>query len=80
MKELVRTNNPALISFIESLLKEADIAYFVADQAISAAEGSLGMFPKRVLVPEDRFDKARQWLIEAGLEAELRPLKPNGWD
>ncbi|HEX7800058.1 MAG TPA: DUF2007 domain-containing protein [Asticcacaulis sp.] len=80
MKDLIRTNNPALISFVESLLKEADIPYFVADQAISSAEGSIGMFPKRILVPEDYQDKARRWLTEAGLEAELRPLKPNGWD
>ncbi|HWU49097.1 MAG TPA: DUF2007 domain-containing protein [Asticcacaulis sp.] len=80
MKDLIRTNNPALISFVESLLKEADISYFVADQAVSSAEGSIGMFPKRILVPQDRYDAARRWLIEAGLESELRPLKTNGWD
>ena len=75
MKELVRANNPALISFVESLLKELDIHYFVADQAISGAEGSIGMFPKRVLVSEEHFAKARDLLIDAGLEDELRPLK-----
>jgi hypothetical protein len=79
MKELVRANNPALISFVESLLKELDIHYFVADQAISAAEGSIGMFPKRILVSEDHFDKARDLLIDAGLEDELRPLNPGFW-
>jgi len=79
MKELVRANNPALISFVESLLKELDIHYFVADQAISAAEGSIGMFPKRILVGEDHFDKARNLLIDAGLEDELRPLNPGFW-
>jgi hypothetical protein len=76
MKDLIRTNNPALISFVESLLKELDINYFVADQAISAAEGSIGMFPKRILVSAAHFDKARDLLIDAGLENELRPLKP----
>lgn len=79
MKELIRANNPALISFVESLLKELDINYFVADQAISAAEGSIGMFPKRILVSEDHFVKARDFLIEAGLENELRPLNPGIW-
>ena len=79
MKELIRANNPALISFVESLLKELDIHYFVADQAISAAEGSIGMFPKRILVSEDHFDKARDLLIDAGLEDELRPLNPGFW-
>ena len=76
MKELLRANNPALISFVEALLKELDIRYFVADQAVSAAEGSIGMFPKRVLVAPEHFDKARQLLIDAGLEDELRPIKP----
>ncbi|MDI7774608.1 DUF2007 domain-containing protein [Asticcacaulis sp. EMRT-3] len=80
MKDLIRTNNPALISFVESLLKEVGTPYFVADQAMSSAEGSIGMFPKRVLVPEAQFDAARQLLIDAGLESELRPLKNNGWD
>lgn len=76
MKELIRANNPALISFVEALLKELEVSYFVADQAISAAEGSIGMFPKRVLVIPEHFEKARQLLIDAGLEDELRPLKP----
>ncbi len=78
MKDLIRTNNPALISFVEALLKGLNINYFVADQAISSAEGSIGMFPKRILVSPDHFEKARQLLIDAGLEAELRPLKPSG--
>ena len=76
MKDLIRTNNPALISYVEALMKELDIHYFVADQAISSAEGSIGMFPKRILVAPEHFDKARQLMIDAGLENELRPVKP----
>lgn len=74
MKDLIHTNNPALISFVEALLKSADIRYFVADQAISAAEGSIGMFPRRILVDPDQFREARALMIEADLEHELRPL------
>ena len=76
MKDLIRTNNPALISYVEALLKQLDITYFIADQAISSAEGSIGMFPKRILVAPEHFEKARELLIDAGLERELRPLKP----
>jgi hypothetical protein len=75
MKDLIRTNNPALISFVESLLKELGVHYFVADQAISSAEGSIGMFPRRIMVREEDFDQARNLLIDAGLADELRPLK-----
>lgn len=81
MRELLRTNNPVLISFVESLLRELDIRYFIADQAVSAAEGSIGLFPRRVLVAPEHFAKARDLLIDAGLEADLRPLSNNGfWD
>ena len=80
MKELVRTNNPVLISFVESLLKELEVRYFIADQAISAAEGSIGMFPRRILVLPEHFDKARALLIDAGLENELRPENPDPLD
>ncbi len=78
MKDLIRTNNPALISFVESLLKELDVRYFIADQAISSAEGSIGMFPKRILVDPEHFAKARELMIDAGLENELRPETPGG--
>ena len=42
MEELLRTNDIVLISFVESLLKEAGITHFVADQNMSVIEGSLG--------------------------------------
>jgi len=78
MKDLIRTNNPALISYVEALLKQLDIQYFIADQAISSAEGSIGMFPKRVMVTPEHMAKARQLLIDAGLGDELRPEQSTG--
>ena len=79
MKDLIRTNNPALISYVEALFKQLDIHYFIADQAISSAEGSIGMFPKRILVSAEHLAKARQLMIDAGLGDELRPEKPTGF-
>ena len=78
MKDLIRTNNPALISYVEALLKQLDVTYFIADQAISSAEGSIGMFPKRILVSAEHLAKARQLMIDAGLGDELRPERPSG--
>ena len=78
MKDLIRTNNPALISYVEALLKQLDIHYFIADQAISSAEGSIGMFPKRILVVPEHLAKARQLMIDAGLGDELRPEQSTG--
>ena len=73
MRELVRTNDPVLISAIEALLKGADIAHMVVDQNISVLEGSIGAFQRRILVDEDEVDAARQLLAEAGFGNELRP-------
>ncbi len=72
MKELIRTNDAVVLSFAESLMKEAGIGCFIADQGMSILEGSLGLLPRRFLVADDEADEARQILVDAGLEAELR--------
>ena len=72
MKELIRTNDAVVLSFAESLMKEAGIGCFIADQGMSILEGSLGLLPRRFLVDQDDADEARQILIDAGLGAELR--------
>jgi len=73
MRELIRANDPVVLNFAESLMRDAGIHCMVADQAMSILEGSLGMLSKRFLVEEERGDEARRILIDAGLEAELRP-------
>ncbi|OHV85545.1 DUF2007 domain-containing protein [Ensifer sp. LCM 4579] len=72
MKELIRTNDAVLLSFAESLMKDAGIACFVADRDMSILEGSLGLLPRRFLVAEVDAERARRILVEAGLEKELR--------
>jgi hypothetical protein len=72
MEEIVRTNDPVLISYIEALLKEAGVVHLVLDTHMSILEGSLGMIPRRILVDSDQSVLARRWLTEAGLGKELR--------
>jgi hypothetical protein len=71
MEELLRTNDPVLISFVEALLREADIHMMVADQNMSIMEGSIGLLPRRVLVAEDQLEEARRLMIDAGIGKEL---------
>ena len=73
MDELIRTNDMVLISFVEALLKEAGIGYYLADQNMSVMEGSLGVLPRRGLVPRDELVAARALMTEAGIADELRP-------
>ena len=72
MHEIIRSNDIVLMSFAESLMRDAGIASMVADQSMSALEGSLGMLPRRLLVDSDQIDQARRILTDAGLGAELR--------
>lgn len=71
MKELVRANDPALLSFVQSLLSEADIDFLLADQHMSIMDGSIGALPRRILVPEDDFDRAKRIMREAGIGGEI---------
>ncbi len=73
MKELLRTNDPVLISFVEVLLRDAGCSFFVADQNMSVIEGSLGVLPRRVMVSDDDSETARAVLLDAGILDEINP-------
>lgn len=67
MRELVRTNDIVVLSFITSLLNDAEIGSAILDQNMSIVEGSIGALSKRLMVPVDEYDQARRILVEAGL-------------
>lgn len=69
--ELLRTNDIVVISLVETLLHERGIGCFVADEFTASIEGSLGILPRRVLVPSADISAARRILRDAGLGMEL---------
>ena len=71
MIELLRTNDAVLISFVEALLRDAGVAYFVADSNMSVIEGSIGILPRRIMVAGNSIDEARRILTDAGIAGEL---------
>ncbi len=73
MRELVRTNDAVLVTAVEALLKGAGIPHLVLDQNMSVLEGSLGVLPRRIMVPREHVRPARRLLDDAGLGRELRP-------
>jgi hypothetical protein len=72
MAELVRTNDPGMLSVIEGLLGGADIPYQVADRNMSVLEGSITAIQVRILVPDDLEADARELLVDADLGKWLR--------
>jgi hypothetical protein len=69
MVELLRSNDPVLISFTTSLLTDAKISHMVADSHMSVIDGSIPVVANRVLVTEDQYEAARELLVDAGVEA-----------
>jgi len=71
MKQLLRTTDIVMISHIRSLLDAEGIATFELDVNISVLEGSVGIFPRRIMVADQEYDDAVLALTQAGLGREL---------
>jgi hypothetical protein len=72
LTELMRCNDPVLLSYVCALLSEADVPHLVLDAHMSVLEGSIGAIARRLLVPEDHVAQARRILGEAGIADQLR--------
>ncbi|HEY7592798.1 MAG TPA: DUF2007 domain-containing protein [Actinophytocola sp.] len=70
MAELLRSNDPVLVSFATSLLADAKIPHSVADAHMSTIDGSINAITNRILVADDRLDDARELLADAGVAVE----------
>jgi len=72
MLELLRTNDAVVLSFVQSLMRDAGIDCLLADENMSVLDGSLGILPRRILVTEDNLAEAKGILADAGIGNELR--------
>ncbi len=59
MIELLRSNDPTIIAFASALLQGEGIDCFQMDVNMSVLEGSIGVFPRRLMVRDVEIDKAR---------------------
>ena len=73
MRVIVTTTDPVLLSYVETLLTDAGIGFFVADRQMSSVEAWTTAFPVRVQVADDDFDEASRVLRDAGLDDALAP-------
>jgi len=67
MEELLRSNDPVLLSYVSALLEEGNIDFIVADLNMSVLEGSIGALPRRVLVDGSKIVQAQRILTGAGI-------------
>jgi hypothetical protein len=63
MQELLRTNDPVLLSWAIDLLEAEGIDTLVLDAHTSVLEGSIGILPRRLMVHPDDLSRAR-YLVE----------------
>jgi len=65
LKEVLRTNDPVLISYLQHVLNDAGIEVFVMDLHTSIVEGSLGILPRRLMVLDEDEAAAKRLIDEA---------------
>jgi len=70
MKELLRTNDPVVLSFLQTRLGQAGIEAVIFDTNASIVEGSIGVLPRRLMVIDDDYDQAVDIVAEAEREVE----------
>jgi hypothetical protein len=66
MRVLLVTTDPVRLSFLVALLRDAGCAPVVLDAAMSALEGGIGAFPRRLAVVEAEAAQALRVLRDAG--------------
>ena len=69
MRELLRTNDLVLISWLTAVLGEVGIEIIVFDAHTSILEGSANAIRRRVMVIDEDHDEAKKTFLEA--EAEI---------
>ena len=66
MKELLRTNDPVRLSWLQALLHDSGIESLVLDHHTSLVEGNIGAIPRRLMVTERDHRRACAVLAASG--------------
>lgn len=67
MEEVLRSNDPALLSFARALLSGEDIEAVLFDVHMSVLDGSIGVLPQRLMVAKEDAFRARFILSDNGV-------------
>jgi hypothetical protein len=65
MRDVLKTTDPVLLSFAETILSGAGISSVVFDGHMSIMDGSLGILPRRLMVTDSDYERAKSVLAAA---------------
>ena len=68
MKELLRSTDPTVIAFAKALLGGEGIDCYEIDVNMSVLEGSIGILPRRLMVREADYLRARRTLVDNDID------------
>lgn len=74
--ELVRSNDLVHLSWAQAMLAAEDIGCELVDGHVSAVEGNIGAFPRRLLVAADDLERAQRVLADAAAAAAVVDGQP----
>lgn len=69
MRELLRSTDLIHLSWVLATLAADGIDCVILDEHVSGIEGGIGAFPRRMMVDDDIYERARALLLQA--EAQL---------
>ncbi|HBS50164.1 MAG TPA: hypothetical protein DEA05_08790 [Rhodobacteraceae bacterium] len=68
MRELLRSTDPTVMAFASALLEGEDIDCFQMDVNMSILEGGIGVFPRRMMVREQDYERALRVMTDNGID------------
>ncbi len=66
MRELVRSNDPVRLSWLEALLRDQGIEAIILDTHTAILEGSAGAILRRLMVLDEDYDAACRLFRDTG--------------
>jgi hypothetical protein len=65
MRELLRSNDLVVLSWVQAILAGDAIPCLLLDDHVSGVEGSIGAIPRRLMVEDHDFETAQRLLEQA---------------
>lgn len=80
MIELIRSNDPVELSWVQSILADEGIESLIFDYHASILDGSIGALPRRLMVTPDDESRARYVLEIARRDLGRDAVASSGFD